>query len=155
MSWNMPLLKAWQCLMLAWIGPTDTQNIRNQGSTVDRNTCHTCCSSFVTCIVRLVQSLQVYNTYSGTRPSRLRSMTQSSNAEPNQMSTSNSESRSGYQGSPSVMTHPHMQGLTVRTHVKSDPGSDGTGSGRTPGSVNIRVWKVCSCAHFYFCHDIQ
>ena len=45
------------------------------------------------------------------------------------------------------MTHPHLKGLTVRTHIKSEHGSDGSGSGRTPGSVNIRVWKVCLGTH--------
>lgn len=82
----------------------------------------------------------------GTRPSRLRSLAQTDDAQPNQMSTSNSGTRSRYQGStesgPTVMTHPHLKGLTVRTHAKSEHGSDGSGSGRTPGSVNIRVWKV-------------
>jgi hypothetical protein len=82
----------------------------------------------------------------GTRPSRLRSLTRADDAQPNQMSTSNSGTRSRYQGStesgPTVMTHPHLKGLTVRTHAKSEHGSDGSGSGRTPGSVNIRVWKV-------------
>ena len=82
----------------------------------------------------------------GTRPSRLRSLAQADDAQPNQMSTSNSGTRSRYQGStesgPTVMTHPHLKGLTVRTHAKSEHGSDGSGSGRTPGSVNIRVWKV-------------
>ncbi len=82
----------------------------------------------------------------GTRPSRLRSLAQADDARPNQMSTSNRGARSRYQGStesgPTVMTHPHLKGLTVRTHVKSEHGSDGSGSGRTPGSVNIRVWKV-------------
>ncbi|KAA6418223.1 MAG: hypothetical protein FRX49_11732 [Trebouxia sp. A1-2] len=81
----------------------------------------------------------------GTRPSRLRSLAQTDDAQPNQMSTSNSGTRSRYQGStesgPTVMTHPHLKGLTVRTHAKSEHGSDGSGSGRTPGSVNIRVWK--------------
>ncbi|DBA76154.1 TPA: hypothetical protein ACH3X1_009887 [Trebouxia sp. C0004] len=81
----------------------------------------------------------------GTRPSRLRSLAQADDAQPNQMSTSNSGPRSRYQGStesgPTVMTHPHLKGLTVRTHAKSEHGSDGSGSGRTPGSVNIRVWK--------------
>ncbi|DBB15234.1 TPA: hypothetical protein ACH3X3_004236 [Trebouxia sp. C0006] len=81
----------------------------------------------------------------GTRPSRLRSLTRADDAQPNQMSTSNSGTRSRYQAStesgPTVMTHPHLKGLTVRTHAKSEHGSDGSGSGRTPGSVNIRVWK--------------
>ncbi len=81
----------------------------------------------------------------GTRPSRLRSLTRADDAQPNQMSTSNSGTKR-YQGStesgPTVMTHPHLKGLTVRTHAKSEHGSDGSGSGRTPGSVNIRVWKV-------------
>ena len=93
----------------------------------------------------------VNNGMAGTRPSRLRSLTQAGDAMPNQMSTSNSETRSRYPGSPesaTVMTHPHPQGLTVRTHVKSEHGSDGTGSGRTPGSVNIRVWKVLAA----YCH---
>ena len=82
----------------------------------------------------------------GTRPSRLRSLAQADDAQPNQMSTSISGTRSRYQAStesgPTVMTHPHLKGLTVRTHAKSEHGSDGSGSGRTPGSVNIRVWKV-------------
>ena len=81
----------------------------------------------------------------GTRPSRLRSLTRAGDAEPNQLSTSNSMGLAPLQGSPetsgSGLTYPRGS-LTVRTRVKSEPGSDGTGSARTPGSVNIRVWKV-------------
>ena len=81
----------------------------------------------------------------GTRPSRLRSLTQAGDAEPNRMSTSNSDTRMRFQGSPDSapsVVAPALKGLTVRTRVKSEHSSDGTGSARTPGSVNIRVWKV-------------
>ena len=78
----------------------------------------------------------------GTRPSRLRNSSQAGDREPNQVSTS-SPIEGSPQNGPTVMTHPHLKSLTVRTHVlKSEPSSDGTGSARTPGSVNIRVWKV-------------
>lgn len=86
--------------------------------------------------------------HAGTRPSRLRSLTRAGDAEPNQVSTSNStvpqhlqHLQASSETSGSGLTHPRGS-LTVRTTVKSEPGSDGSGSARTPGSVNIRVWKV-------------
>lgn len=88
---------------------------------------------------------QSSSTAAGTRPSRLRSLTRPGDAEPNQMSTANSTVPQHLQGSSettgSGLTHPRGS-LTVRTRVKSELGSDGSGSARTPGSVNIRVWKV-------------
>lgn len=89
--------------------------------------------------------------HAGTRPSRLRSLTRPGDAEPNQVSTSNStvpqhlqQLQGSSETSGSGLTHPRGS-LTVRTTVKSElGGSDGSGSARTPGSVNIRVWKVGS-----------
>ncbi|KAL3136859.1 hypothetical protein ABBQ38_005564 [Trebouxia sp. C0009 RCD-2024] len=91
------------------------------------------------------------SSFSGSVPSQSRSGQSNQGSlqptrlpEPNQMSTSNSTLPQHLQGScatsGSGLTHPRGS-LTVRTKVKSEPGSDGTGSARTPGSVSIRVWK--------------